>query len=104
MLTVSDYSTGTSPAGLIKASEAGGGNGTIFVAINYRLGAFGWLAGSEIASDGNANAGLLDQRLAFEWVQKYICLFGGDPRRITVMGESAGAGSIMHHITVSRPE
>ena len=57
MLTVSDYSTGTSPAGLIKASEANGGNGAIFVAINYRLGAFGWLAGSKLASDGNINTG-----------------------------------------------
>jgi len=46
-----------------------------------------------------ANAGLLDQRLALEWIRKNIHLFGGDPSRVTVMGESAGAGSIMHHIT-----
>lgn len=88
---------------MIEASEVDTGEGVIFVSINYRLGAFGWLAGSEVAADGNPNAGLLDQRFAFEWVQKYISLFGGDACRITVMGESAGAGSIMHHITVSRP-
>ncbi|RAH47257.1 alpha/beta-hydrolase, partial [Aspergillus brunneoviolaceus CBS 621.78] len=70
-------------------------DGIVYVALNYRLGAFGWL------SDGNgttANAGLYDQRLALEWVKRYINLFGGDPDRITVMGQSAGAGSIVHQL------
>ncbi|KAI9780748.1 MAG: hypothetical protein M1839_006535 [Geoglossum umbratile] len=71
----------------------------IYVALNYRLGAFGWLAGPTLQSNGSANVGLLDQRLALEWVQKYIHLFGGDPKRVTVIGESAGGGSIMHQIT-----
>ena len=70
------------------------------VEINYRLGAFGWLAGPTLqAAGGVSNAGLHDQRLAIEWVQKYIHLFGGDPNRITLIGESAGGGSIMHQIT-----
>ena len=51
------------------------------------------------ASGGVSNAGLLDQRLAFEWVQKYAHHFGGDSRRVTVAGESAGGASIFHHIT-----
>jgi carboxylesterase type B len=48
--------------------------------------------------EGAANLGLHDQRFALEWIQKYITSFGGDPKTVTVWGESAGAGSIMHHI------
>ena len=89
-----------SAAGLIKASQANGtSDGLIFVSLNYRLGAFGWLAGPTLQSNGTANAGLYDQRLALEWVQEYIHLFGGNPNNVTVIGESAGGGSIMHQIT-----
>lgn len=45
------------------------------------------------------NVGLLDQGLALQWVQKHIDQFGGDPRQVTVMGESAGAGSVEYHLT-----
>jgi carboxylesterase type B len=66
-------------------------DGLVFVAMNYRLGAFGFLAGPSLqAAGGVANAGLLDQRFALEWIQQYIHLFGGDPERVTIMGESAG--------------
>jgi carboxylesterase type B len=57
------------------------------------------LAGKGVEADGVANAGLYDQRFALEWVRQYIHLFGGDPQKVTVMGESAGGGSIMHQIT-----
>lgn len=56
---------------------------------------FGWLGGG----GATPNLGLYDQLVAFEWVQQYISLFGGDPEQVTVLGESAGAASIMHHIT-----
>lgn len=88
-----------SPVGLLQQSALGTGGSVIFVAMNYRLGAFGWLGGPTLQSNGSANAGLLDQRLALEWVQQNIGAFGGDPNRVTVMGESAGGGSIMHQIT-----
>ncbi|KUJ08106.1 alpha/beta-hydrolase [Mollisia scopiformis] len=89
---------GGSPIGILDRS-AEHAEGAVFVAVNYRLGAFGWMSGPLFQESGTPNAGLLDQRRAFEWVQKYIHLFGGDRNSVTVMGESAGAGSILHHIT-----
>ncbi|EEA26279.1 hypothetical protein EYB25_003522 [Talaromyces marneffei] len=67
----------------------------VAVSIQYRLGAFGFLAGKDVQKHGIANAGLYDQYLALQWVQKYISLFGGDPDRVTIGGESAGGGSVM---------
>jgi para-nitrobenzyl esterase len=71
-------------------------NGTYFaqknvvtVVVNYRLGAFGFLASASM--DGNY--GLKDQRLALQWVQKNIGGFGGNPNKVTVGGQSAGAMS-----------
>ncbi|KAH9480174.1 Lipase 1 [Psilocybe cubensis] len=70
----------------------------VFASFEYRLGQFGFLGGSEIASNGSINAGLLDQRAALKWVQRYIGQFGGDSGHVTVWGQSAGAGSIMYHL------
>ncbi|KAI6084841.1 putative carboxylesterase [Hypoxylon rubiginosum] len=72
-------------------------NGFIVVEMQYRLGAFGYLASPDIKENGQLNAGLLDQRFALEWVQQYISRFGGDPTRVTLGGESSGAGAVLHH-------
>ncbi|KAK6953882.1 hypothetical protein Daesc_003844 [Daldinia eschscholtzii] len=81
------------PTDLIKTNA----NGFIVVELQYRLGAFGFLSSSEVKEHGQLNAGLLDQRLALKWVQKYISKFGGDPTRVTIGGESAGGGSVLFH-------
>src|SRR6185295_18324234 len=65
-------------------------DGIVCVTINYRVGAEGFL----YLGDGIANLGLLDQLAALTWVQENIAAFGGDPGRVTVAGESAGAMSV----------
>ncbi|KAL2818016.1 Alpha/Beta hydrolase protein [Aspergillus granulosus] len=95
------YFDGTS---LIQRAE----QNLIVVSINYRLGAFGFLAGEPLRGEGNGtcttrtsavfNAGLHDQRAALKWVQSYIHLLGGDANNVSAWGQSAGAGSIMHHL------
>ncbi|KAL9623697.1 MAG: hypothetical protein Q9204_007933 [Flavoplaca sp. TL-2023a] len=67
----------------------------IGVAIQYRLGAFGFLSSDEVFRYGTVNAGLLDQTFALQWVQEYIHLFGGNASQVTVAGESAGGGAVM---------
>ncbi|XP_019345837.1 acetylcholinesterase [Alligator mississippiensis] len=71
--------------------------GLVLVSMNYRVGALGFLAllGSPEAP---GNVGLLDQRLALQWVQSNIRAFGGDPSAITLFGESAGAASVGMHL------
>ena len=69
----------------------------IVVTFDYRMGFFGWAAGSHFEKAGLINMGLRDCMAAFEWVKKHIHAFGGDPRRVTAFGESAG-GSISLNI------
>ncbi|MCJ7672229.1 MAG: carboxylesterase family protein [Acidimicrobiia bacterium] len=79
------------------AALAAQGNAVV-VTVGYRLGALGFLA--PVQGDGRgdavANCGLRDQLAALAWIHEHASAFGGDPGRITVMGESAGAGSILH--------
>ena len=74
--------------------------GVIFVSLNYRLGALGWLDFSGYSSGFASNLGLRDQIVALEWVRDNIAAFGGDPANVTLMGESAGANSVTTLLTV----
>ncbi|KAK5049927.1 hypothetical protein LTR84_004046 [Exophiala bonariae] len=70
----------------------------IAVTFNYRLGALGFLNSVLAAEEGILNLGLHDQVLLLEWVQENIAAFGGDPNQVTLMGLSAGAHSVGHHL------
>ena len=98
-------------------------NGSIiFVSIQYRLGAYGFLASDDVAENGTPNAALLDQRAAIEWVHRHISAFGGDPDKvrgsglkcshviiadspqITIWGGSAGGGSVTTQLILNGGE
>jgi carboxylesterase type B len=76
----------------------------LFVYPNYRVNAFGFLAGKEVAADplSNANAGLLDQEMVLRWTQKHIASFGGDPAQVSIWGQSAGGGSVVAQVIARR--
>lgn len=71
--------------------------GVVYVSAAYRVGAFGFMAHPELTATSphraSGNYGHLDQVAALQWIQRNIERFGGDPNRVTVMGQSAGAGS-----------
>ncbi|MCY4563283.1 MAG: carboxylesterase family protein [Gammaproteobacteria bacterium] len=74
--------------------------GAVVVSIQYRLDVFGFLAHPELSAESphasSGNYGILDQIEALRWVQRNIASFGGDPDRVTLFGESAGAGNIAY--------
>ncbi|OAQ29434.1 alpha/beta-hydrolase [Linnemannia elongata AG-77] len=99
---------------MVAHSVKGVGRPVIVVTINYRLNYFGFLSSAELVQDVQSdkrlsdkngekcvgNWGLLDQKIALEWVRDHIEAFGGNPKDVTVFGESAGAASIGYHLTI----
>ncbi len=78
--------------------EAMARKGIVFVSINYRVGIFGFFAHPELTRESGRNAsgnyGLMDQIAALQWVQKNISAFGGDPKNVTIAGQSAGSMNV----------
>lgn len=89
------YTTGS--ANDYNASILAAQGDVVVVAINYRLGVFGFLDVSPFDASyaGSASNGIRDQILALEWIRDHIADFGGDPGNVTIIGESAGAGSVL---------
>lgn len=87
--------SGSSPA---TDGESLAKKGVVVVTINYRLGIFGFFSHPELTSESDrrasGNQGLQDQVAALEWVRRNIAAFGGDPKRVTIFGDSAGAMSV----------
>lgn len=79
--------------------------GVVLVTINYRVGPLGYLAHPELTAESrhrsSGNYGILDQIAALKWVQKNIAAFGGDPKLVTIFGESAGSWSV--NVLVASP-
>ena len=74
--------------------------GVVVVSFNYRLNVFGFLAHTALTAesdhDSSGNYALLDQIAALQWIQRHIAAFGGDPERVTIFGESAGATNVAY--------
>ncbi len=92
-----DFVIGNSENTLYDGSYLAANKDVIVVSFNYRVGAFGFLVTNEL--DGNY--GFLDQQLAMKWTKDNIKKFGGDPDRITIFGQSAGAASLGIHLTAA---
>ncbi|CCM03281.1 uncharacterized protein FIBRA_05409 [Fibroporia radiculosa] len=86
------FTSGTGSDPTFEGSNVASRGDVVLVTINYRLSTLGFLA----LEDGktNGNFGLADQIAALDWVKEYITAFGGDPNRITIFGQSAGAASV----------
>ncbi|CAN5250082.1 carboxylesterase family protein [soil metagenome] len=93
-------SAGSSKDPVYDGARLASRGGVVVVSINYRLGAFGYLAHPELSAESargvSGNYGLLDQIEALKWVQANIAAFGGDPANVTIVGESAGGLSVMY--------
>ena len=75
-------------------------HGVVVVTLNYRLGPFGFFPHPALGAEHSplGNQGLLDQRMALQWVQENIAQFGGDKDNVTIFGESAGSADVCYHV------
>ena len=91
------FASGTSTLALYDGAHLAARGDVVVVSMQYRLGPLGFLyLGSDSGAPGTV--GLLDQQLALKWIHNHISDFGGDPQKVTIFGESAGAASVGYHL------
>lgn len=100
-----DFIAGSASKPLYDGRYISNYSNTVVVNMEYRLGAFGFLVtGKDPESSAVGNYGILDQQAALHWVQENIAAFGGDPNKVTLFGESAGAQSVSLHLMMQSSE
>ena len=101
------YTGGAGSNGLYEGTSLAA-RGVVLVSINYRLNVFGFYAHPALSAESphgaSGNYGMLDMVASLEWVRDNIASFGGDPDRVTIFGESAGAGAVMSLMVVPQAE
>ncbi|MCP1387373.1 carboxylesterase/lipase family protein [Corynebacterium sp. TA-R-1] len=90
------FVTGASNEKVLRGYHLSLATDVVYVSVNFRLGVLGYLDFRSIGPDCAANPAMLDQILALKWVAANIANFGGDPSRVTIMGESAGGAAVIH--------
>ena len=96
------FITGSGSLPAMYGEHLSGREHVVVVSMNYRLGVFGFFAHPALSAESaygvSGNYGLLDQAAALRWVLRNIAAFGGDPRRVTIFGQSAGGQSVIAHL------
>ncbi|EGD72819.1 cholinesterase [Salpingoeca rosetta] len=90
------YEQGSEGVELYDAQRVVAAHDVVVVTVNYRLGVLGFLAMPDLGLEGNY--GLLDQQFSLRWVRDNVAAFGGDPSKVTIFGQSAGATSVSTHL------
>ncbi len=98
------YVLGSSSQPLYDGRRLATGGDVVVVSLNYRIGVFGFLDLSEVSDRFDSNIGLRDVMAGLRWVRDNIAAFGGDPSRVTLFGESAGAGIVTTLLAVPQAD
>ncbi|WP_175935240.1 carboxylesterase/lipase family protein [Corynebacterium sp. Marseille-P4321] len=90
------FVTGASNEKVLQGHYLAKATDVVYVSVNFRLGVLGYLDFRSVGKDCVANPAIMDQILSLEWIHDNIANFGGDPNKVTIMGESAGGAAVMH--------